>query len=127
MNSLKDFTHCIVPSRTKPIAYSCPLDLGSIFYFGPPYCYVFSSQEHHNFLLFIYVHNFYTILLPTTIYPHQVNHHDKNTNNKSRKKKIGEKINAKGSFDKHCEELLHTFTTKICTHNKNPVGSGTTM
>jgi hypothetical protein len=26
-----------------------------------------------------------------------------------------------------CEELLHTFTTKICTHNKNPVGSGTTM
>jgi hypothetical protein len=26
-----------------------------------------------------------------------------------------------------CEELLHTFTTKICTHNKNPAGSGTTM
>ncbi len=26
-----------------------------------------------------------------------------------------------------CEELLHTFTTKICTHNKNLVGSGTTM
>ncbi len=26
-----------------------------------------------------------------------------------------------------CEELLHTFTTKICTHNKNPVGSGTIM
>jgi hypothetical protein len=26
-----------------------------------------------------------------------------------------------------CEELLHTFTTKICTHNKNSVGSGTTM
>jgi hypothetical protein len=25
------------------------------------------------------------------------------------------------------EELLHTFTTKICTHNKNPVGNGTTM
>jgi hypothetical protein len=28
---------------------------------------------------------------------------------------------------KRCEELLHTFTTKICTHNKNPVGSGTIM
>jgi hypothetical protein len=26
-----------------------------------------------------------------------------------------------------CEDLLHTFTTKICTHNKNPVGNGTTM
>jgi hypothetical protein len=26
-----------------------------------------------------------------------------------------------------CEELLHTFTTKICTYNKNPVGNGTTM
>jgi len=25
------------------------------------------------------------------------------------------------------QELLHTFTTKICTHNKNPVGSGTIM
>jgi hypothetical protein len=29
--------------------------------------------------------------------------------------------------EKVCEELLHTFTTKICTHNKSPVGSGTTM
>jgi hypothetical protein len=26
-----------------------------------------------------------------------------------------------------CEEFLHTFTIKICTHKKNPVGSGTTM
>ncbi len=26
-----------------------------------------------------------------------------------------------------CEELLHTFTTEICTHNKNPFASGTTM
>jgi ATP-dependent DNA helicase PIF1 len=28
---------------------------------------------------------------------------------------------------RECEDLLHTFTTKICTHNKRPVGSGTTM
>jgi hypothetical protein len=33
-----------------------------------------------------------------------------------------------GTTDKHgCEELLHTFTTNICTHNKNPVGNGTIM
>jgi hypothetical protein len=30
-------------------------------------------------------------------------------------------------FKPICEDLLHTFTTKICIHNKNPVESGTTM
>jgi hypothetical protein len=29
-------------------------------------------------------------------------------------------------LDIACEEFLHTFTIKICTHKK-PVGSGTTM
>jgi hypothetical protein len=101
MNSPKDFTHCIVPSRIEPIAYSCPLDLGSIFYFGPPYCYVLSSQECHIFLLFIYVHIFHTTLLPTTIYPHQDNHHDKNTKQQIKKEETRGKKNAKGSFDKH--------------------------
>jgi hypothetical protein len=34
------------------------------------------------------------------MYPHQDNHHDNTPNNKSRKKKLGKKENAKGSFDK---------------------------
>jgi len=36
-------------------------------------------------------------------------------------------LSTKVNDEEWCEELLHTFTTKICTHNKNPVGSGTTM
>jgi hypothetical protein len=54
MNDSKYFTYCTILS--KPIAYSCLLDLGSRFYiFGPPYCYVLSSWERHNCFLFFFM------------------------------------------------------------------------
>ncbi len=95
MNVLKDFTHCTIPSRTKPIAYSCPFDLGSIYFWATILlCFVIPRMP--KFLLFFYVYNLHTTLLPTNhIYPHQDNHHDKNTKQQIKKGEIREKRKCK--------------------------------
>ncbi len=101
MNALKDVTHCIVPSRIELVAYSCPLELSLICFLGhhiAMFCHPKSAIISFCSFMFIistplcclqpYIHTKIIIMTRTP-------------NNKSRKKKLRKKENAKGSFDRH--------------------------
>jgi hypothetical protein len=99
MNALKDFTHHTVPSRTEPIAYSCPLDLGSICFLGH-HIVMFCHPKSAIYIFYMFI-IFIPLCCPQPYIHTKIIIITKTPNNKSRKKKLGKKENAKGSFDKH--------------------------
>ncbi len=101
MNVLKDFTHCTIPSRIEPIAYSCPLDPGSNVFLGhhiAMFCH--PKNAIISFCSFMFIISI-PLYCPWPCIHTKIIIVIRTPNNKSRKKKLGKKENAKGSFDKH--------------------------
>ncbi len=96
MNAPKDFTHCIVPSRIEPTTYSCPFDLGSILFWGhhiAMFCHPKSAII--SFCSFMFIISI-PLCCPRPYIHTKIITMKKTLNNKSQKKKLRKKENAKG-------------------------------